>query len=196
MKKIRIISFVLILGLMVCTTVKAQYMKVNGKIVKLKRNDLDTINKATYFYLIHHKNKKDTLFVNYLPNEAALQYSLIWKKDTINQILSYYKPSEFISPIGSLKWQNLFLIQEYGGDGCPSPYRLLAFKDLKKYFLSESFGNCNEIARIKYTYPFIRFYFDQMGTPNEYPYRKKVKYVYDHKKFSFKEEKIIKKRKH
>ena len=145
---------------------------------------------TTIFIIIKTKKTSDTLFVHYQPWRGFEQYALVWQRDTIQKIFSYAQPTDLLKRIDTLNWHNLFLVNEYAGDGCATPYRILAFSEKKKrYFLSDWFGNCDEVSKIKYDYPKMTFYFAESGSESEYPHRKKAKYVYDGKEFSLKEKK-------
>ncbi len=150
-----------------------------NETVQETRDYADQWNDTTILFTLVHPTGSDTLFVNYHPGRGTEQYSLIWKKDTLQKIFCYAEPENFIARIDTLDWHNLFLLLVDGGDGCPAPYRILQFKDNETYFLSDVFGNCEEISRIKYRYPMMSFYFDEFGKANEYPHRPKAKYVYN-----------------
>jgi hypothetical protein len=150
-------------------------------------NDSEYTNDTIIFFILNTRISTDTLFVHFHPGRGDEQYSLVWGKDTIKKIFSYAKPTDFIERLDTLNFRNTFLLADDGGDGCPTVLRLLSFiRDDKHYFLSEPFGNCEEINDIKYDYPNISFYFNGHGTPNDYPYREKAKYVYNAESISLK----------
>lgn len=51
---------------------------------------------------------------------------------------------EFISEY-SFKDKGIYLLKLYHGDSCPTTYRLLHLLAEKKHYVSETFGNCNEL---------------------------------------------------
>src|SRR4051812_27427565 len=130
-----------------------------------KKNNLanTTANKflnSQYFILEYgEKNRgiKDTLFVNFDNQDAFL----ILKKDTIAKENSWANATGFISSLGVLGCKNTFLMETYDSDGCPSAYKILAFKDSANYYLSPGFGNCETISKIKIGWPEIEFEFDE-----------------------------------
>lgn len=150
-------------------------------------NDSDYIKDTTIFFILDRRVAADTLFVHFRPGRGEEDYSLVWQKDTIIKIFSYAKPTDFIERLDTLNFYNIFLLADDGGDGCPTVLRLLSFiRDDENYFLSERFGNCEEIDSIRYDYPNINFYFSEFGTLNEYPYREKAIYVYNAESISLK----------
>jgi hypothetical protein len=139
---------------------------------------------SQYFILEYgekNQGKKDSLFINCIGQDAFL----IWKKDTIAKEWSYENSTGFISSLGPLSCKNTFLMQVYEGDGCPSQYKILAFKDSANYFLSPAFGNCETVSSIKIGWPEITFEFSEFKEAE----RKHVIYVYDQKLFTVIEKK-------
>lgn len=135
---------------------------------------------TSMFFLLKNRSKRDTLFVKNI-GHGFYDYGLIWKKDTIVKDLHYGSIHGFIGSIDTLQWSNLFLLNSSdAGDGCPVLYRLLAFKDNTDYFLSELFGNCNGLDRIKYYYPKMSFYFEGFREAN----RKRTHFIFDTQKYT------------
>lgn len=68
-----------------------------------------------------------------------------WNQQKITSEHSFDAAVDFIRPIQNEDYPNLFLIPIYNGDGCPSMYKLLQIPTKKEFWLTKSFGNCNEL---------------------------------------------------
>lgn len=111
--------------------------------------------------------------------ELAVEYALIWRKDTLFQTTSYAQPENIVISLDTLKWSNTFLLNSYYGDGCAASYQVLSFRPDDTYYMSDEFGNCNEIFRIDYQYPIMTFMFDELEE-----YRPKAVYSYDGRRYT------------
>jgi len=135
---------------------------IEPSIKKTKRlNSKNNLSKKQFFILNFEtgdeQEKQDTLFINIIDQEGILTY----KKDTIDKERTYENPTGFISSLGTLGCKNTFLIQIHEGDGCPTIYKILAFKDNSSFFLSNPFGNCETVSSIKIGWPEIEFTFSE-----------------------------------
>ncbi|MBK8471392.1 MAG: hypothetical protein IPL33_03815 [Sphingobacteriales bacterium] len=52
------------------------------------------------------------------------------------------------------------MLNSYYGDGCAASYQVLSFRPNDTYYMSDEFGNCDEIFCIDYRYPIMTFTFD------------------------------------
>lgn len=154
-------------------------------MVNVRRSVAQTNPKNTkaHFFVLEFaqsdgSSKEDTLWVS----AQSSEYALIWKSDTICSEWSYTSAHEFISSLGALGAKNTFLLQTYQGDGCPTAYRILAFKNEKEYFLSDTFGNCEEVSTVRVQWPEILFRFRANSTAH----RKAQAFVYNQKGFTLK----------
>ena len=111
--------------------------------------------------------------------ELAAEYALIWRKDTLFQTTSYSRLEDIVVSLDRFKWSNVFLLNSFYGDGCPALYQILSFRPDNTYYLSDEFGNCNEVPRINYRYPIITFTFDKL----EYSDHPKAVYSYDGQRY-------------
>lgn len=127
----------------------------------------------------HTMEKGDTLFIVC----STPQCWLIWHRDTISTEWTWDSPTNFIASLGPMGFANAFLMKTYAGDGCPFVYRLLEFKDDNHFFLSDSFGNCNEISSVLINWPEIEFQFPDESEIG----RKSIRYIYNHNDYTLKE---------
>jgi len=149
---------------------------LNTESKKNETNHLKSLTKDVNYFVLNFKTETDTLFIYHHPNSGEEQYSLVYKKDTISKEWCYGGVKDFIIPMDTLDWHNVFLLGTYGGDGCPEVFKILSFKQNKTFYLSELWGNCERIDRIVYTYPVISFYFD---TEDKELNRMKAKYDFN-----------------
>lgn len=91
----------------------------------------------------------------------------------------YAQPENIVISLDTLKWSNTFLLNSYYGDGCAASYQVLSFRPDDTYYMSDEFGNCNEIFRIDYQYPIMTFMFDELEE-----YRPKAVYSYDGRRYT------------
>lgn len=68
-----------------------------------------------------------------------------WNDQKITSEYTFDAAVDFFMPIKNDEFPNVFLLPIYNGDGCPVKYKILQIPDKKRYYLSESFGNCDEV---------------------------------------------------
>jgi hypothetical protein len=105
-----------------------------------------------------------------------IQCYVFYRGDTLAEEWRYGGTESFLTPLKALAYRRVFLLQTHAGDGCPSLYKLLILhEETEGYTLTENFGNCNEIQRMEFDFPIIRFYFPALAEAN----RKKYSYTFD-----------------
>ena len=115
-----------------------------------------SVAEKSYFKIaLNDDGIPDTLWIE----KVGIEYQVVWQGDTLLECWSYSEANSVVSTLGFLDLMNTFLIKCHNGDGCPFLYQILAIKSDGTYFLSDSFGNCNDIMRITADWPNLAFEF-------------------------------------
>jgi len=105
---------------------------------------------------------------------------LFWNDQLLMTAHSFNAAVDFLIPIKSEDYPNLFLIPIYQGDGCPSQYKILQIVDKKTHWLTDTFGNCNE-PTFTIKKKLMTFQFEGLNEA-DLPTRRKSTYTYHLKK--------------
>jgi hypothetical protein len=133
-------------------------------LAQFHATDSDSIdsnqNSQQYYFLVQDAldadpDRLDTLKVTY----NVPEYKIVWKGEPLAIEWSYEPISTAIAPLTIFGCNNLFLLKANQGEGCPTVYRLLQIKG-DGHWLSDYFGNCNEIAKISIGTEEIEFRFE------------------------------------
>ncbi len=134
------------------------------------------------FFVLKFEEKQppsnaDTVYV-YNGDESLV----VWKHDTIFKRNSFDVNQPFIQCLDSLGWyKNLFLIDTWEGNSCPSVYMLIEFESRNKFYKSNEFGNCGwqYITEIHKAKNILEFKFLENKEP-EYMNRPAASFYYSH----------------
>lgn len=134
---------------------------------------------------LNRTSYRDTLLVGCETSECFL----IWNNDTVAKAWRYGGPVGYVAPLCAFCPDDVFIIEEYHGDGCPQVFRLLHIKDSVNYFLSESFGNCGGPMKIKIGsyYQTIELHFPSYIEESENDYYKSKIFIYNRRTFELTE---------
>ncbi len=123
----------------------------------IQKNGMDAGDSTVLFF---HNNRIEVAIQNDF--ECILKLN---KKQILSNIC-YKKSEKFLTPLNNIGLPGWFIIHLSEGDSCPSTYAVLSIKSDNTYFLSQSFGNCNEFDRYQKSGDSLIFQFGSIQEVN------------------------------